>query len=240
MELDPFSIMNGIFSLLFVSISVLVGIIIIFKYFEYKNRILLWVGLTWIGISSPWWPSSVSIVKILVTNQGLSLEVFLFLGNFFVPFAPIFWMFAFSELHYKEKQKTLVGVYGIISIVYEIVFLYFLFTDPLVIGQPAGDIDVSTSLFVTIYQIFLLLSLLITGIIFSQQSMKSKNREIRLKGKLLLIAFLSFVGGAILDVFSSGSILILIFSRIILISAALEFYSGFMLPNWVKSLFIQQ
>ncbi|MGV9171571.1 MAG: hypothetical protein ACOC44_08760 [Promethearchaeia archaeon] len=240
MGLDTFAIMNGLFSLLFVSISIIVGAKIISKYVEYKNRNLLFVGLTWIGISTPWWPSTVSLIKMLLTSEGLSFQTFLFLGNFFLPLAPIFWMYAFTQLHYKEKQKLLVSVYGIISVVYEFVFLYFLFTNPTIIGQPSGDIDLNTGLFVTIYQIFLLISLLVTGIIFSQQSMKSTNKEIQLKGKLLLLAFISFVVGAILDVFSMGSIPVLIISRLILISAAVEFYCGFMLPSWVKELLIEE
>ncbi|MFO8018796.1 MAG: hypothetical protein R6U96_09185 [Promethearchaeia archaeon] len=240
MELDAFSVMNGIFSLIFVSISITVGVIIISKYFEYKKRILLLVGLTWIGISSPWWPSTVSIIKILLINEGLTLQLFLFLGNFFLPVAPIVWMYAFTELHYKEKQKMTVIVYGIISALYEIVFFYLLFSNPTMIGEPTGAIDVGNGLFVITYHIFLLITLLITGVIFSYQSIRSTDKEIKLKGKLLLLAFICFVVGAILDVFSVGSIPILIISRMILILAAIEFYWGFLLPRWLKSLLIQE
>ncbi|MHA1149966.1 MAG: hypothetical protein ACTSR8_17145 [Promethearchaeota archaeon] len=230
---------NGLFSLLFVSISILIGSIIILKYFEYKNSTLMLVGLTWIGICSPWWPSTVSFLVILITGEGISLQLFLFLGNFFIPIALLFWIIAFTNLLYKDKQKQIIVIFGSISALYEIVFLIFLFTNPTFLGTPAGATDVKTGPLVTIYQIFLLIVTLITGIVFSQESIKSPNKEIRLKGKLLMAAFLSFVIGAIMDVFSNISLIILIAGRIILILAAIEFYGGFLLPRWLKELLIR-
>ena len=74
--------------------AILIGLIIVSKYFEHKNITLLLVGLTWIGISSPWWPSTVSFLVILITNRGISLQLFLFLGNFFIPIAILLWIIA--------------------------------------------------------------------------------------------------------------------------------------------------
>jgi hypothetical protein len=70
--------------------------------------------------------------------------------------------------------------------------------------------------------------------------MKIDNPETRLKGKLLLVAFPSFAVGALLDSMIPTSPLTLIILRSILILSAIMFYTAFMLPNWIKKLFIKQ
>jgi hypothetical protein len=87
--------------------------------------------------------------------------------------------------------------------------------------------------------------MLITGTVFAQKSIKSENREVRLKGKLLRGAFITFTIAAILDsllgmIFENPtdpllSIMVVII-RIMLIISALEFYGGFLLPRWMKEI----
>ncbi|MFX1452796.1 MAG: hypothetical protein ACFFCM_18310, partial [Promethearchaeota archaeon] len=85
--------------------------------------------------------------------------------------------------------------------------------------------------------------------IFAQKSIKQQDREVKLKGKLLRAAFITFTIAAILD-----SILGMIFPdptdpllailvvavRILLIFSALEFYGGFLLPKWMKEIFMKK
>ena len=88
--------------------------------------------------------------------------------------------------------------------------------------------------------------MLVTGVIFAQKSVKSEDREVRLKGKLLRGAFISFTIAAILDA-SLGMIfedptdpllaIMVVIIRILLIVSALEFYGGFLLPKWMKEIF---
>ncbi len=54
MSLNTLDTINGIFSILFVGISLLVGLIIFSRYFKYKEKVYLLVGATWIFISEPW------------------------------------------------------------------------------------------------------------------------------------------------------------------------------------------
>ena len=94
-----------------------------------------------------------------------------------------------------------------------------------------------------------ILVMLITGIIFAQKSIKSDDREIKLKGKLLRAAFISFTVAAVFDsllgaIFEDPtdpllSIMVVIV-RILLIFSALEFYGGFLLPRWMKEVFIKK
>ena len=81
---------------------------------------------------------------------------------------------------------------------------------------------------------------MITGTILARDSLTSENPDIRLKGWFLIFSIYSFVGGAILEIFSSASIVILISAKIALVASALEFYCGFFLPTWVKKLLLKE
>jgi uncharacterized membrane protein HdeD (DUF308 family) len=81
------------------------------------------------------------------------------------------------------------------------------------------------------FQVFAILLALITGIIFSRHSLQSNEQKIRLKGKFLRIAFISFTVGAIVDSLFATESITLIIARLILASSAIEYYLGFFLPE---------
>ena len=97
MALETLDIINGIFSMVFVAISLLVGIIILSKYLQYKEKIYLFVGATWILISEPWWPSTLSFIIAINNEVGLSEELYFLIGNILIPVAIIIWLIAFTE-----------------------------------------------------------------------------------------------------------------------------------------------
>ena len=97
MALQPIDIANGVFSLIFVSISILIGLKIISKYFEYKRRTYLLIGLTWIGMSAPWTPSSISLLTFLLFGVVLSVEILLFIAFFFLPIIQILWIMVICQ-----------------------------------------------------------------------------------------------------------------------------------------------
>ena len=240
MILNTIEFMNGLFSLIFITISILVGIRISLKYWKNKERVYILVGLTWIGMVTPWIPSSLSFLSYLITGKGLLLELKLFIGVFFIPITALFWLTAFTDLLFKEKQKIILIIFGIIGIIFEAVFLYFLFTEPSLIGSELGPVDEDYSSFVNYYVIAILIIVIITGTLFARASLKLDTPEMKLRGISLLIAFYSFVIGSILDMLSPLSVIILIFARLILISSALEFYCGFVLPEWLKKILIKE
>jgi hypothetical protein len=71
------------------------------------------------------------------------------------------------------------------------------------------------------------------GIPFSRVSLRSEDPEIKMKGKFLLIAFISFSVGTVLD-FAIPSPITYLIARLILLSSSLEFYIGLVLPRWAK------
>ena len=238
--LEPIEILNGSFSLICVIISTLIGLLIVSKYPKYKDRLLILVGISWIGIFSPWWPSSISFLLVLITGSGLSLPIYLALG--LVPGALILllWIYAFTDLKFVHYKRPLFIIYAIIGCFFEIYIISFIITDPSAIGELNGEIDITYKSVALYYALFIVITLLITGILFGKESLKAENPETRLKGYFLIAAFISWSIGAIMDAALPLTIINLTIARLILISSAIEFYCGFILPKFVKNLLIKQ
>ena len=239
-QLQTEYLISGLFSLFFVIISLIVGVLLILKYLRYKQRNFLLVGLTWIGMVSIWYPSAINVIYLSITGSSIPDLLFMGIGMGLIPITTFIWMIAFTGLLYKEKQKIILIIFGILSALIEIFFLYFLFTEPSVLGEVVSPVDATWTLSITLYQIAAILLVLITGTILWKESSKSTDPEVRLKGQLLLAAVFSFVTGCILEIFSDVSIILLIIGRLILISAAIEFYLGWILPSFIKKRLLKE
>ncbi len=234
MSLSFLDTVNGVCSLIFVAISLLVGFIILSRYFKYKERIYLMVGATWILISCPWWSSSLSFLVALSNGVGITPEAYFIIGNTLVPFGIVLWLLAFTEFLYTEKRKLILLVFALYGLIFEILFFTFLFVDPNLIGELNPPVDVRYNSFIMIYLISFLLIVVVTGFLFANLSLKSKDPEVKLKGKLLIIAYIAFAVGALLDSAITLNEVTIIITRLILIISAICWYGGFLLPKWMK------
>jgi len=241
MSITPIEILNGTLSLVCVIVSIIVGLTIISRYPKYKQTNLILVGITWIGVFSPWWPSTISFLVALITGTSLTPTMYFFIGFFVSPFVLTIWIVAFTSFKFKKQQKLIVGIYLIIGIAFEIYLLFTLFVvnDPEQIGTLTGVCDTTYRGIAMYYSIFIVITMLVTGILFGLASRKSENPEIRLKGTFLILAFISWVIGALMDAALPLDVISLTIARIILISSALEFYCGFLFPNIVKKIFLK-
>ncbi|MCJ7651326.1 MAG: hypothetical protein MUP85_22185, partial [Candidatus Lokiarchaeota archaeon] len=201
MALELVDILQGSFSLIFVCISLVIGITILSKYSQHKSRLYILVGLSWIGIANPYFPDSISFVMNILFQQSLAVEWYLIIGNVFIPIALLCWLTAYTDMINKKRQPLVVSLTVIFSILFEFAFFFLFFTDITQIGVivPSRPFTVEFGLFLTIYLLLIILILLITGIKFSQKSIRSKEKDIRLKGKLLRAAFITFAIAAIFD-----------------------------------------
>jgi len=234
MVLDPIVIINGVSSLIFVIICILVGIFIIINYFQHKNINLIYVGLAWIGLSEPWWSSSFSFLVALFNDSGLSNEIYLFIGNAFLPIFVLLWLVAMGNLLDWKWKKYITSIYSIGAIIFEIIFIYFLFTNYTLIGKKEGPVDVDFGL-ITILFLFLNLILFFgSGIWFAVNSLKSDQERLKLKGKFLLGAFITFLIGTAWDIIATN-----IFTRLLLVISAIIFYIGYILPSSIENFFIK-
>ncbi|MFX1257181.1 MAG: hypothetical protein ACFFAN_04950 [Promethearchaeota archaeon] len=221
-------------------IFAIVGILIALKYFEVKNKTYIWWAIGVFGMGIPWLGGAISFLIIIMGGEPLTLEQYLFISLFSQPITLIFWLWTITELMYKNKQKIILGIYAISGIIFEMYLIYYLITNPLVIGIFVDPpLDINYVGLTMLYAIFILITVSISLLLFVRSGLKSDNPEVKLKAKFNLVAIISFVFGAVLDGYVSVNIVAVFIVRIILISAAIEFYIGWILPKSVKKIFLK-
>ena len=233
MELEPIEMINGIFGWIYVILSICVGIQIIHIYFKKKDRVYIYIGLTWIGLSTLWLAASISFLLAITTNQIFPPIPYFLIGVAPIPFFLFMWITGFSNLVYKSHKKIIQIIFGIYGILFETIFLYLLFTDPSRIGTLLTPIDTEWGLFMTVYLLLIIVIAIVTGTLFSIRSIESSSPEIRLRGKLLLLAFSIWALGSIIDTIFDYPIIRLL-ALIVLIIASFLFYITFNLPRFLR------
>lgn len=237
MTLLEIEIVNGLLATLFVLLSVYVGLRILLKYLKLKKRVLLFFGLTWILIVCPWYPFMISFFVALATDQALPLQIYVLLGNAFIPFGIFIGVAAFTELLYNDYQKTFSLIFGFIAVLMEIFIIYLIVFNPSFIGSLNDRVDFEYSFFFQAYLLAMLSVILVSGILFSVKTFKTDNTTVKLKGKLLLVAFISFSIGTAMEATLPLNFITLVITRLLLLLSAITFYGGFILPKWMSSLF---
>lgn len=212
----------------------------IVTYFKKKLLVLLLVGITWIGIVTPWFPTTVSFLVALFNEVGISRELYILIGNISGPFIVIIWMYGFTEFFYKNKRTILMIFALIYAIIFETIFLYLFITEPASIANYKPPLDIDYRGIYMIVAATVIIYMLTTGLIFSYNSIKTYDKETRLKGYFLLVAFISYAVGAFLDAAVSAGITLLIITRSILILAGIMWYVGFLLPDAIKNRLLKE
>ncbi|HEY0088695.1 MAG TPA: hypothetical protein VGB37_07615 [Candidatus Lokiarchaeia archaeon] len=130
-------------------------------------------------------------------------------------------------------------IFVVIGVLFEVIFFYMLFTVPSLLGTLDSPVDSTFGTVLLIYILFSLCVIFVTGMIFSILSIKSENPEHRLRGIFLSIILVIFVFGAIFDALELN-IIVLTIVRLLMIFSAFTFYIAFVLPNWVKKIFLKK
>ena len=243
MTLSSIDLLNGLFSLILIIIFFIVGLRIASKYFKVKQRVYLFIGFAWLGISSPWWPSCVSfLIAISTGTDGLMdyPEIYFLIGNVIPPIFSIIWVAGFTELVYPKKQKAFVIIAILIEMLFQVFFIYFLITNPALIGELQSPVDVQYRGFVALHFLYFLIVILFGGFSMAKDALKSEDKEIKLKGKFLVIAFILFFIGAFFDAMMPLNFITLTIARLCLISSSIFIYFGYILPNFIKRRFIRE
>lgn len=84
----------------------------------------------------------------------------------------------------------------------------------------------------------ILVIVIMLGLKLALESLKASDKEVQLKEKFLLIAFITIAIGIILEIFLTGDFYLLI-SRIIIIIGLILLYIGITLPKRFKELFLK-
>ncbi|MHA1488443.1 MAG: hypothetical protein ACTSRI_02170 [Promethearchaeota archaeon] len=239
-DLNDLEILQGSFTLTFVLISIILGLIILLKFFSLRKKELIFVGLAWIFLSSAWWGSSFSFLFIVLFDYTFEPFLFLFISNVFIPVAVVCWMYTIGHLMYPESKKIIVSIFLTISILYEIVLISLLIIDPALIGTIKGTFYYQPELIPMVFQMFALLVTIVTGILFSSRSLKSSDLEVKWKARFLLFGFILFTIGAGMDAAITLTPLTLVIVRLLLIISSIFYFLGFLLPDRISKLLIAE
>ena len=77
------------------------------------------------------------------------------------------------------------------------------------------------------------------GLWFGRESMKSDDKRLKLRGKLIILSFFLVLLSSGFEIFFS-EIPLFILGRIIVTFSAIFFYGGFILPKWIEKLFLRE
>ena len=241
MELTPLEIFYGSFTLLSVVISTILGILFALKYKKYRKVDYLAVGITWFLLASPYWSDALQFISVMVIGIQISTNLYYFLANAFIAPMYITWIFALTNILFVKRKKIFRIIFSIIAVVVETLFLIAFFINPNFIGEQKSAFVVEWTIWVQIYLLFSIILFLITGFLFARASLKSENPELKLKGKFLILAFITFTIGTIIDVVGAESPteITIFLARTFVIISSISFFIGYTLPKFIKDRFIK-
>jgi hypothetical protein len=238
-NLSNLDIINGTFTTLANLIGIFVGIIIAWKYVEYKRRELLTVGISLAFGSVVYWSSSITFFLIILYNYEPGL-VFHLSFHLLVPLGLLFWMYSFAILVYPKSVKKIMLIFGIICALYDIFLLYFLLTDPQSLGRRTGKITGEAYLYISSFLLFVIVALLITMSIFIHRCFRSEDSKIKWRGKFLLISMIIGVFSGLIGMFFPDTALIIILTRTLRVISSIISYFGWLLPERIAKLVIKE
>ncbi len=234
---------SGLTAVISLSIGFLLGAIVLVKAIKTKQRLIFMFFLCIIFTLSPWYPSGGGYIYWLMTGAPLPYNTYIVIGLAGIPIAILAWLDVYMSTINPEKKKSVLLIFGIFSIIFEIWVFYHLYFAPGapvrsmlgVLENPDNITDIDYKSFVLIYLGSSIGIAVVTGIHFSIKSIKLKeNDELLWKGKFLLIGFILFGIASVFDAMVPMEVWLLIIIRLILMATTFFFYLGFILPKWIK------
>jgi hypothetical protein len=214
----------------------LISLMFIRKYVQFKYRSLLFVGLTFFILSFVGTPFAINFITLLVIDAPIiPADVIVITQSTFL-LGIFFWMIAFTELSYKDHQKLILMITSIFLFIYGVIYylLYFLGGTDAIISSYGMGLWTSWTLISLILIILFSLIIAVTGLIFSIKAIKSEKEDIQTKGKFLTVGLIFLITAGIIENLIAEASLIWIPIRIIQIIGVILMYIGFVLPKWVK------
>jgi hypothetical protein len=239
MIFEPVEFFQGLMSTILVVISFIVALKILSNYFKYKQRQLLLVGLSWIGLVNPWIPDSITFFMVLIMGEKLSLVQTFLIGYVPIPFFIMCWTIAVADFLMTENKNWLIIIMAIILVLAEILLIVFLFTNTDILGYQVAPFQLRFGPYMIIYLFCAVIYAIITGILFSRKAMISDIPRVKLMGKFLLAAFIFYGAGSVVEVTMQITPITILITKSILITSAICFYIGFLMPKSIENRFLK-
>ena len=141
-ELSQLEIISGFTGLVGIMFGFFLGFTMIGKYFKYKDRNLLLMGLVMILISEPWWPYAITLMLFFAGGESLPLQMYMIIGLSLSIIVLFLGMLVMSNLMWKDKVKLVMSLTAIYGALYQIVLLYAIFVEPEMFATLEGPLDV--------------------------------------------------------------------------------------------------
>ena len=231
----------GIVTLVYVLFITIFAIMLVARYRRLKNKSLIYTGLSTIGLATAWGGVAMNFICIVFFDTMPSMELYFLIHGGYLPISNFFWVMTSLSLSSRKSyaKKRIAIITGIFYVLLEVIYIMIIFTDTTILGTPINEIQVDYAPFSEIYLLFCLVMMTILGFWMAKQAMKSTDRKIKLKGKLLYGSFLLFAFSAALEILIP-IIPIIVLARILVIICALLLYGGFVLPKWMEKLFFKE
>ena len=229
----------GISTLIWVVICTAVGIIIMLRYHKYKQNILIYWGIAWCGMALIHYPAVVSYIVALFNGVGLTLQQYLMFGMQDTAATFMFFLYVVMELVWKEKQKIAMIIFGSIHTVFLVAWYIIVFIDPTSLGQLESIVDIKYAGIASLFALYISITFVTLGIALSIKLIKSGSKENKWKGIFILICFVSYTGAAFMDSLPLSTTVLLIL-RFVFVSAAIEMYIGWLMPDFIKKRLIKE
>jgi len=235
-DLTQIEFIEGLFALLTLTITVCIGIGVMYKFKKTDNSKLIPVGLFWALMGTPWLSASITFVMFIFLDYGLPSILYICIATSPYAITLLIWIHSYGILTELEKRRALFYFYCIIAISFYILFFLLLFSgDPelvALVGVLEGKFNISFGILVRIYGLIAFLSIFITGMHFAIKTMRIDEKLIKWKGRLLAMAFIFYTTGLIADSFvpTIYPFFTALFRALVIFSGIL-FYLAFFLPK---------
>ena len=232
----------GIVTIIYLITLCGIGIKMGLTYFNVKNKVFIYAGISVFGTALPWSGAAVYFLSLVFFDDVPPMEIyFLCLGGF-LPIASITWMITILNLF--EVNPTKEKLLKVISITFwltiEVIYLTLVFTDTTLLGTLEDNkIVVNFAPFTQVFLLIALAQMLITTYMLGIYYWKSDRKKIQLQGKIITFAMCIFLTASLLEIFIP-TIAMNVVARILVMIYAYVYYGGFIMPEWLKRLILKQ
>ena len=184
-ELAQISGMTAVISL---SIGWLLAGIVLIKAIKTKQILIYMFFLCILFTLSPWYPSAGGYLFWVITSGGtFSYEFYIIIGTVGIPIAIMAWLYVYMGTISPERRKTVLIIFGIISLIFEFYIFFNLYFAP---GAPVRSVlgvfddltnptDIDYQYLLLLFLVGFIVTAVGTGIHFALTSMKIEdNKEI--------------------------------------------------------------
>jgi hypothetical protein len=232
----------GLMNLIAIIINFILSLIIMKKAVQKKANILYIFFLAVFFTGVAWWPVGIKYLYWIFTNELLTYGFLSEVQMLALAISFISWLYIYMKIIHRNKPKMLLLILISFTLFTAIIFgieLYYLRFAPNapvknITGKEITPFITESGDVILIWAIIAIITMLITGIHFSVDSIRVDNLEIQWKGKFLLISFMLYVFGEMdfLSMFLGVEFAVL--TKLILIIANFLFYIGFIMPDFMK------